>query len=400
MSDIILQGKTILLGVTGGIAAYKSAELASLLKKRGADVRVIMTKNACEFIAPRTFETLTGHPVVTDVFSDNNEFPVEHIALAELCDLTIIAPATANIIAKIAHGIADDMLSTTLLAVKSPVVVAPAMNANMYENPATVDNINILKNRGIFVMEPDRGVLACGTEGPGRLPAPGVLAEFIELLISREKLLAGKKVLVSAGPTRESIDPVRFITNHSSGKMGYALAREAARMGGEVTLVSGPVELAPPIGAGLVPVMNAASMAKEIKDRAGDFDIIIMCAAVADFTPETTASQKIKKDAGMEISLKRTEDILSALCENRKPGQFICGFSMETENIVENSIAKLQKKKADMIVANDLNEPGAGFAVDTNAVKIITKNSCDILPVLPKDEVSFMILKKIAEIIG
>lgn len=397
MGDKILQGKTVLLGVTGSIAAYKAATLTSILLKMGADVHVVMTRNATKFIAPLTFSTYTKNKVCIDTFDENFEYQVGHISLAEKADVAIIAPATANVIAKLANGIADDMLTTTFLATKAPVLVSPAMNTNMYENPATQANLLTLKSRGIEVIEPDSGLLACGVVGPGKMPEPEELAEHVVYAVAREKTLIGKRVLISAGPTREAIDPVRFISNHSTGKMGYALARCAAMMGAKVTLVSGPVGLTTPFKVTRINVESASDMDREIEKRAKDSDIIIMSAAVADYTPTNVATEKIKKKEGegAVVELKRTRDILATLGENKAPHQFICGFSMETENVIENSKAKLKRKNVDMIVANNLRTPGAGFGTDTNVVTLIGEKGHEELPLMSKDEVAYAILKVI-----
>lgn len=396
MPDKILEGKTVLLGVSGSIAAYKAATLTSILLKMGAEVHVLMTRNATKFIAPLTFSTYTKNKVCIDTFDENFEYKVGHISLAEKADIAILAPATANVIAKLANGIADDMLTTTFLAVKAPVLVSPAMNTNMYENPATQANLLTLKSRGIQVIEPDSGLLACGIVGAGKMPEPEELAEHVVYALSPKSLL-GKKVLISAGPTRESIDPVRFISNHSTGKMGFALARRAAMMGAKVTLVSGPVNLKTPMNVKRINVESASDMDKEITKRADESDVIIMSAAVADYTPTTVSDEKIKKKdgEGTELKLKRTSDILSKLGQNKRPGQFICGFSMETENLIENSTAKLKKKNVDMIVANNLRTEGAGFGTETNVVTLIGEKGYEELPIMSKDEVAYAILKVI-----
>lgn len=397
MSDKNLKGKTVLLGVSGSIAAYKAAALCSILIKKGATVRVVMTNNATKFIAPLTFSTYTKSRTYTDTFEETFEYKVEHISLADEADIAIVAPATANIIAKMANGIADDMLSTTLLAVKSPILVAPAMNTNMFENPATQDNIDTLKKRGMHIIEPDSGLLACGVTGKGKMPEAEVLSEYVEFYLKQSDILSGKKVLVSAGPTKEAIDPVRFISNHSTGKMGFAIAKVAAQMGANVTLVCGDTNCKTPINVERIDVISAADMEREISSRANDSDIIIMSAAVADFTPQNPAKEKIKKqdNKGNSIELTRTVDILKKLGDNKRKGQFICGFSMETENVLENSKQKLIKKNVDMIVANDLRESGAGFGTDTNIVTLITESDNIKLPQMSKEEVAFNILNRI-----
>lgn len=389
----MLKGKTVVLGVTGSIAAYKIANLASMLIKQHCDVHVIMTQNATNFINPITFETLTNNKCLVETFDRNFQFHVAHVSLAQKADVMLIAPASANIIAKLAHGIADDMLSTTALACKAPILVSPAMNTNMYENPITQDNINTLRNYGFSVIEPDTGMLACRDVGSGKMPSETVLLEHILKEIACEKDLLGKKILVSAGPTREAIDPVRFISNHSTGKMGYAIARRAMLRGADVTLVSGPTNLTPPPFVTVIPVTSAKDMYEAITTYAGEQDMIIKSAAVADYTPATVAQEKIKKkDGDMSIPLTRTQDILSYLGEHKKDGQVLCGFSMETENMLENSKKKLDKKNADMIVANNLKETGAGFGTDTNVVTMITRDAVTELPLLSKDEVADALL--------
>ncbi len=398
--DKLLKGKTVLLGVSGSIAAYKAVSLTSILLKMGADVHVIMTENATKFISPLTFSTYTGNKTLVDTFDENFEYKVEHISIAKLADIVIIAPATANIIAKLSHGIADDMLSTTILATKAPIIVAPAMNTNMLNNPATIDNLNILKGRNMKIIEPDTGELACDTVGEGKLPEPEVLAEHVVHSIAREKLLKGKRVLVTAGPTREAIDPVRFISNHSTGKMGYAMAEAAAMLGAEVVLISGPVNIKSGINIKKIDVISARDMSEAVENYSQGSDIIIMAAAVADFTPQNPAYEKIKKKSvdGANITCKRTVDILTNLGKNKRENQFICGFSMETENVIENSREKLVKKNVDMIVANDLREEGAGFKTDTNIVTVITREDSETLPIMSKQEVSYSILSKIVDI--
>lgn len=391
----MLKGKTVLLGVTGGIAAYKAAALASALVKQHAAVEVVMTKNATEFITPLTFEQLTGRKVMVDTFDRNFVHQVEHISLAQRTDLVIIAPATANVCAKLAHGLADDMLTTTVLACRCPKLIAPAMNTNMYENPVTQDNLDILRRYGWEVISPASGRLACGAVGPGKLPEPGELQQYVLRYLALPHDLDGKRVLISAGPTQESLDPVRYLTNHSTGKMGYALARMAMLRGADVTLVSGPVSITPPPFVRVVPVISAQDMYAEITSRAPQSDYIFMAAAVADYTPVQYSDDKIKKqDGNMQISLKRTQDILGYLGEHRTDDQIICGFSMETRDMLENSWAKLQKKHVDMICANNLKVPGAGFGVDTNVITIITQADTTELPLLSKEEVSNTILDK------
>ena len=392
----MLQGKTVVLGVTGGIAAYKIASLASMLKKQDADVHVIMTENAANFITPITFESLTGNKCLMDTFDRNFQFQVEHVALAKRADLFMIAPATANVIAKAAHGLADDMLTTTFLACKKPKYIVPAMNTQMYENPITQDNLEICRRYGIHVIDPAEGYLACGDTGAGKMPEPSVLFEHIVQELAFEKDLSGKRVLVTAGPTQEAIDPVRYITNHSTGKMGYAIARAAARRGAEVTLVSGPVNLEAPLGVKLVPVVSAREMFEAVTKAGSEQDIIIKSAAVADYRPVHIGTEKTKKtDGDMAIQLERTEDILSWLGDHRREGQILCGFSMETQNMLENSRAKLEKKHVDMIIANNLKTAGAGFGTDTNVITVITKGGAEELDLMTKDEAAHQILNRI-----
>lgn len=392
----MLRGKTIVLGVTGSIAAYKIANLASMLTKLHADVYVLMTKNATNFINPITFETLTGHKCLVDTFDRNFNYNIEHVALGDRADMVLVAPATANIIAKMAHGIADDMLSTTLLACKCRKIVAPAMNTNMYENPVTQANIQTLKDFGIEVIEPDTGLLACKAVGKGKMPSEETLLQYILREVQYDHDMVGKKVLVTAGATREAIDPVRYITNHSTGKMGYALAAVAAGRGADVTLVSGITDLEKPLGVTYVGVVSAEDMFREVSGRAAEQDIIIKSAAVADYTPVTVSDEKIKKQEGdSSIALKRTTDILAWLGEHKREGQFICGFSMETEHVLENSRRKLINKKADMIVANNLRVEGAGFGTDTNVVTLITGEECQELPQMTKEEVAVEIFDRI-----
>ena len=391
----MLNGKTVLIGVTGGIAAYKIANLASALVKLHADVNVIMTQNATNFINPITFESLTGNKCIVDTFDRNFKFKVEHIALAELADVFMVAPASANVIGKIASGIADDMLTTTFMACKKKKILAPAMNTNMYENPIVQDNIKKLKDYGMEIIEPATGYLACGATGSGKLPDEKILLEYILREVAYEKDLSGKTVLVTAGPTREAVDPVRFISNHSTGKMGYAIARAASLRGARVILVSGPVSIEPPLFAELVPVVSAEDMYNAVMKYKDDADIIIKSAAVADYTPVTISSEKIKKqDGDMRIELRRTKDILKELGQSRRENQFICGFAMETENLIENAFKKLESKNVDMIVANSLKTEGAGFGTDTNVVTLITKDGKTELPLMSKDEVAMKILDK------
>jgi len=395
----MLKGKSVLLGITGGIAAYKSAYLASALVKQHCDVQVIMTQNATQFIAPLTFEQLTGNKCLTDTFDRNFVHQVEHISVAERTDLVIIAPATANACAKLAHGLADDMLTTTVLACRCPKLIAPAMNTNMYENQVTQDNLDILRRYGWQVISPASGRLACGAVGAGKLPEPEVLLEHILHAIALPHDLAGKKVLVTAGPTQESLDPVRYLTNHSSGKMGYALARMAAYRGADVTLVSGPTALEPPLFVDTVPIVSAADLYREVTARAADADFIFKAAAVADYTPADYSDNKIKKKEGdLSIPLQRTQDVLKYLGGHKRPGQVICGFSMETENMLENSRAKLEKKSIHMIAANNLKVAGAGFGVDTNVMTLITADECVELPLMSKDDVARAILDKALEL--
>ena len=389
----MLSGKTVVLGVTGGIAAYKSAYLASALKKQGANVNVVMTKNATEFISPLTFETLTGNRCVSDMFDRNFEYDVKHISLAKAADLIIVAPATANFIAKTAHGIADDMLTTVVLAAKCRKLVSPAMNTAMYENPVTQDNLAKLREYGWGIIEPATGHLACGDDGKGKMPEPEELLQHVIYELAHEKDMAGLKVLVTAGPTQEAIDPVRYITNHSSGKMGYAAAQAAAMRGADVTLISGHTALDTPLGVSRVDVTSAADMHDAVLERAADADIIIKAAAVADYTPETVYDHKVKKsDDDMSIPLRRTADILLDVSKIRNDSQVICGFAMETENTIENARGKLEKKGLDMICANSLRTEGAGFAGDTNVVTVITKDDTVELGKLSKLDTSMRIL--------
>lgn len=391
-----LNGKRILAGVTGGIAAYKMADAVSMLVKTGAQVDVIMTRNATEFITPLTFETLTNRRCIVDTFARDFEFDVKHISLAKAADIILIAPATANAIAKLAHGIADDMLTTTVLAAKCPKLVAPAMNTAMLENPITRDNIETLKKYGFEIIEPDSGRLACGDSGSGKLPSPDTLVQNVLRHIAREKTLFGVRVTVTAGPTREALDPVRFLTNHSTGKMGYAIAHEAMLRGAEVTLISGVTELASPPFVNVRRVVSAADMLAAVQDELPKTDILIKSAAVADYRPKTVSDNKLKKhDGEFSLPLERTVDILKWVGENRHTGLFVCGFSMETENLVENSREKLTKKGLDMIAANNLKTEGAGFGTDTNVITIITADSTKELPLMSKADAAAALLDEI-----
>ena len=391
-----LKGKCVILGISGGIAAYKMANVASALRKAGADVHVVMTENATQFITPLTFETLTNNRCVVDTFARDFQYDVTHISLAKAADLILIAPATANIIAKLAHGIADDMLTTVTLAARCKKLVAPAMNTAMLENPITQDNIKTLEKYGFEIIQPASGLLACQDVGSGKLPEPEVLEDHILRHLARKKDLMGVRVTVTAGPTQESLDPVRFITNHSTGRMGYAIAREAMLRGAEVTLISGPVDLNLIPFVETRPVTTAADMLHAIQDTLPKTDILIKAAAVADYRPVTVASDKIKKKEGdMSIPLERTSDILGWVAENRHPGLYVCGFSMETQNMVENSKAKLERKHLDMIVANNLKVAGAGFGGTTNVVTIITEKDVKELPLMGKDEVAAYLLDEI-----
>lgn len=397
----MLKGKTIVLGVTGSIAAYKAAFLASLLKKQSCDVQVIMTQNACEFINPITFESLTGNKCLVDTFDRNFEHKIEHVALAKRADLVVIAPASANVIAKMAAGIADDMLTTTVLACKCKKLIAPAMNTKMYENPIVQNNLKILKSYGFEFIEPDTGRLACGDIGAGKMQEPPIILEAVLKELAFEKDFTGKKILVTAGPTIEAIDPVRYISNHSTGKMGYALARAAMLRGAEVTLVTGRTSLERPEAMKVIEVESADDMYQAVRSEYANQDIIIKSAAVADYTPITVQENKTKKkEEHISLELKKTTDILQFLGEHRKAGQFICGFSMETENMLENSRLKLKNKQIDMIVANNLKVEGAGFGTDTNIVTIITKDSEKGLPIMSKEMAALEILNEIKERVG
>lgn len=392
----MLEGKTVLLGISGGIAAYKSAMLARMLVKAGARVETLMTQNACRFIAPLTFETLTGNKCHTDTFDRNFKFDVEHISLAKRADLFLIAPATANVIAKTRAGIADDMLTTVFLAANCPKMIAPAMNSAMYLNPATQENLRVLEERGIAVLAPGEGHLACGDEGPGRMPEPEVLFAHVECTLTAPKDLRGKKVLITAGATREFLDPVRFLSNPSSGRMGFALAREAAYRGADVTLVKAFTTAPVPPFVRVIDVTSTEEMFAVVKEIFPEQDIVCKAAAVSDYTPVSVAEQKIKKkDGNMLIECTRTPDILAYLGTHKREDQFLCGFSMETENMIENSRAKLNKKNADMIVANNLKEAGAGFEKETNVVTLITRDAVKSLPIMSKEKVAQAIFNTI-----
>ena len=391
-----LHGKCVLLGITGGIAAYKMANVASALRKMGADTHVIMTENATQFITPLTFETLTNNRCVVDTFARDFKYDVAHISLAKAANVILIAPATANVIAKLAHGLADDMLTTTVLAARCPKLIAPAMNTAMLENPATQENLATLRRYGFTIIDPAVGLLACQDVGSGKLPEPETLVEAISMTVAREKDLQGVHVTVTAGPTQEALDPVRFLTNHSTGKMGYSIAREAALRGAEVTLISGPVSLKAPVGVHLVPTVSAQDMFEAVQTALPETDILIMSAAVADYRPASVAEDKIKKKEGdMSIPLERTPEILTWVSQNRHPGLCVCGFSMETRDMLENSRKKLQKKHLDMIVANNLKTEGAGFGVDTNVVTILTSEQTQELPLMGKDQVARVLLDEI-----
>lgn len=394
----MLTGKHILLGITGGIAAYKTANLASMLVKLHADVHVIMTKNAQRIISPTVFEALTGNKVIDDVFDRDSGYQVAHIEMAKQADAVMIAPASANMIAKLAHGIADDMLSTTMLAVRAPVYIVPAMNTRMYEHPATRENMEKLQCFGYHLVEPASGMLACGDTGKGKMPEADELLEYLIYACAFDKDLTGKKVLVTAGPTQEAMDPVRYITNHSTGKMGYALAKNAARRGAEVVLVTGPVNLRTPLFVEAVPVVTAQQMYEAVDAHFDGQDIVIMSAAVADYRPAHIASEKMKKTEGQNVvELERTKDILGSMSQ-RKKHQFLCGFSMETERLLENSRKKLEKKNLDLIAANSLRMEGAGFGTDTNIITLITKNETQQLPQMSKDEAAAVIIDRILEL--
>ncbi|MGN0479485.1 MAG: bifunctional phosphopantothenoylcysteine decarboxylase/phosphopantothenate--cysteine ligase CoaBC [Hominenteromicrobium sp.] len=395
----MLKGKNVVLGVTGSIAAYKIAGLASMLVKQHANVTVLMTQNATNFINPITFETLTGNKCLIDTFDRNFQYSVEHVALAKRADVVLVAPASANVIGKIANGIADDMLTTTVMACRCKILISPAMNTNMYENPIVQDNLQKLRRFGYTIIEPDSGYLACGDTGKGKMPSEQTLFQWIEREIACEKDLAGLKVVVTAGATAEKIDPVRFITNHSTGKMGCAVAKRAMLRGAEVTLVCGRMSVEPPPFVHVVRAESAAEMFEAVRAAAKDADIVVKAAAVADYRPKTVAAEKIKKqEGGMTIELERTTDILAALGAEKPAGQFLCGFSMETENLLENAAGKLRRKHLDMIVANSLRTQGAGFGVDTNVVTLLTENETEELPLLTKEETADRILTKIQTI--
>lgn len=392
----MLKGKTILLCVTGSIAAYKIPNLASALKKLHAEVHVLMTQNATNFINPITFETLTGTKCLVDTFDRNFEFSVEHVSIAKKADVVLVAPASANVIAKMAHGLADDMLTTTVLACTCKKIISPAMNTRMFENPITQDNMKICEKYGMEVITPASGYLACGDTGAGKMPEPEVLLQYILKAVLYKKDLEGKKILVTAGPTREAIDPVRYITNHSTGKMGYAIAKVAAYRGADVTLVTGPTEIAPPMFVDVVKVTSAKEMFDAVTSRSNEMDVIIKAAAVADYRPKVVGTEKTKKkDGDMAMELERTDDILKYLGENKKQGQFLCGFSMETQNMMENSRAKLVKKNLDMVVANNLKVAGAGFGTDTNVVTFIKKDKEVELDIMSKEDVAVHLLDEI-----
>lgn len=392
----MLKGKTVLLGVTGSIAAYKIAYLASALKKLHAQVHVLMTQNATNFINPITFETLTGNKCLVDTFDRNFQFSVEHVSIAKQADVVMIAPASANVIGKLAHGIADDMLTTTIMACKCKKFISPAMNTNMFKNPVVQDNLKILEHYGYEVIAPANGYLACGDTGAGKMPEPETLLAYIEREIACEKDLKGKKILVTAGPTQEAIDPVRYITNHSSGKMGYAIAKTAMLRGADVTLVSGRTAIEPPMFVNLVPVVTAKDMYEAVTSISNEQDIIIKAAAVADYRPAKVSDEKVKKREGqMSIELERTDDILKYLGEHKPTGQFLCGFSMETQNVIENSRAKLVKKNLDMVAANNVKVEGAGFQGDTNVLTLITREEEISLPLMTKEGAAGRLLDKI-----
>lgn len=393
-----LKGKCVVLGITGGIAAYKMADTANMLRKAGAEVHVIMTENAARFITPLTFETLTNQRCIVDTFARDFSYDVTHISLAKAADIILIAPATANVIAKLAHGIADDMLTTVVLAAKCKKLIAPSMNTAMLENPITQDNIALLSKYGFEIIEPDSGMLACRDVGKGKLPAPEALTEHIIRNIAREKALQGVNVTVTAGPTAEPLDPVRFLTNHSTGKMGYAIAKEAMLRGAQVTLISGPVSIKPPLFVNTVPVTSAQEMLEAVQKALPETDILIKSAAVADYRPASVSENKLKKhDEELNIPLERTCDILDWVGKNRHSGLFVCGFSMETENLIENSRDKLKRKKLDMIAANNLKTKGAGFGTDTNVITVITPDSIKELPLMSKAEAAAELLDLIEQ---
>ena len=401
VEKMTLEGKTVLLGVTGSIAAYKIAYLASALKKRHADVHVLMTQNATNFINPITFETLTGNKCLVDTFDRNFQFQVEHVSIAKKADVVMIAPASANVIGKLAHGIADDMLTTTIMACKCKKFISPAMNTNMFENPVVQDNLKILEHYGYEVIAPASGYLACGDTGAGKMPEPETLLAYIERETACEKDLKGKKILVTAGPTQEAIDPVRYITNHSSGKMGYAIAKAAMLRGADVTLVSGRTAIEPPMFVKLMPAVTAKDMYEAVTSVSDEQDIIIKAAAVADYRPARVSDEKVKKSDGqMSIELERTDDILKYLGEHKKENQFLCGFSMETQNVIGNSRAKLTKKNLDMVAANNVKVEGAGFQGDTNVLTLITQEEEVSLPLMSKEDAALKILDKILLLIS
>lgn len=394
----MLKGKTVVLAVSGSIAAYKIASLASALGKLHADVQVLMTQNATNFINPITFETLTGNKCLVDTFDRNFQYSVEHVALAKRADVVLVAPASANVIGKIANGIADDMLTTTVMACKCKKIISPAMNTQMFENPIVQDNLKKLEHYGYEVIQPAVGLLACKDVGQGKMPEPEILLEYILQEVAYEKDLKGKKILVTAGPTQEPIDPVRYLTNHSSGKMGYAIAKVCSMRGAEVTLVSGKTAIKPPLFVDVVPVTTAREMYEAVTGRSDRQDIVIKAAAVADYRPKTISEQKVKKtDEELSIEMERTDDILKYLGEHKRANQFLCGFSMETEHMLENSRKKLKKKNLDMIVANNVKVEGAGFAGDTNIVTLITADDETQLPLLSKEETAVEIMNKILE---
>lgn len=394
----MLAGKTVILGVTGGIAAYKAANLASLIKKQHADVHVIMTKNAANFINPITFESLTGNKCLIDTFDRNFQFQVEHVELAKRADVALIAPATANVMAKLAHGMADDMLTTTLLACQCPKLIAPAMNTRMYENPVTQDNMAILRKYGWHVIEPAVGYLACGDTGAGKFPEEGLILEHLLREAALPKDLSGKKILITAGPTQEAVDPVRYLTNHSSGKMGYALARMAMLRGAEVTLVTGQTAIQPPSFVEVVKIKSARDLFEAVTSRSEEQDIIIKAAAVADYRPAVVAAEKVKKKEGdMSIALERTEDTLQYLGDHKREGQLLCGFAMETTDLEKYARMKLEKKNLDMIAANNVKVEGAGFGTDTNVITLITKDTTRQLEIMSKEAVAMKILDALKE---
>lgn len=395
-----LEGKNVVLGVTGGIAAYKACELTSKLRKAGAQVYVIMTKNACQFVAPLTFETLSNHPVVTDTFARPSTWEVEHIALAKRADVFVIAPATANILAKMAHGIADDMLSTTVLATRAPVLVAPAMNTGMWENVATQENVKTLSARGVRFIGPEGGFLACGDTGAGRMSEPTQIFDAIVETLNPRRDMQGLRVVVTAGPTVEKIDPVRYISNRSSGKMGYAIAEAAAKRGAEVILVTGPTRLDIPQGVKSVSIQSTQDLLEAMTVCCPNADIVIQAAAPADFTPATVADQKIKKqgDGDLVLTLRQTPDVAAQVGKMKRPGQTLVGFAAETNDVLQNAEGKLTKKNLDMIVANDVTAPGAGFDVDTNIVTFVTRNGMETLPCLPKKQVADELLDRVMKL--